>query len=182
MAVRIIPAHAGFTVRDQPAAGVIEDHPRTRGVYRSPAGVRDWRSGSSPHTRGLRLRVHQDPTQHRIIPAHAGFTHPSGPRGPGRADHPRTRGVYGAPTHRRRAARGSSPHTRGLPPPTGPRSQPIRIIPAHAGFTSRSGHGRGPASDHPRTRGVYMVLTVLRIGPAWIIPAHAGFTRRGCHP
>ena len=94
------------------------------------------------------------------------------------------------------AARGSSPHTRGLPPYHHLSSSSAGIIPAHAGFTAcpwEDGSGR---RDHPRTRGVYRGwpppswlpagssphtrgLRGRVIGVTWptgIIPAHAGFT------
>ena len=172
----IIPAHAGFTMSRSTSPYSSADHPRTRGVYGTvshPALVGD---GSSPHTRGLR-REHV-PRAHAggIIPAHAGFTHPSGPRGPGRADHPRTRGVYPASRSPASQLSGSSPHTRGLP---------ARMVGPRAG-----------AGDHPRTRGVYHLPVGGRQRPAGssphtrglraslrlslracgIIPAHAGFT------
>ena len=91
-------------------------------------------------------------------------------------DHPRSRGVYDAPTVR--------PLRQG------------RIIPARAGFTSRRRGGCGAGRDHPRSRGVYRggygreargdgssplarglrrYLIVPR-SAARIIPARAGFT------
>ena len=79
-------------------------------------GVRDRRSGSSPHTRGLRPPVVLATYLAGIIPAHAGFTR-HWVVGEGlAADHPRTRGVY----------------VRGDPSS----HEVIRIIPAHAGFTA----------------------------------------------
>ena len=192
----IIPAHAGFTMSRSTSPYSSADHPRTRGVYGTvshPALVGD---GSSPHTRGLR-REHV-PRAHAggIIPAHAGFTHPSGPRGPGRADHPRTRGVYPASRSPASQLSGSSPHTRGLLVLVTYRAVTAGIIPAHAGFTPhRRRRARGP-TDHPRTRGVYsgrgtrrlsapgssphtrglLPVSPAAIGDPRIIPAHAGFT------
>jgi len=91
---RIIPAHAGFT-----PGGVLlfvgrEDHPRTRGVYGWRASQRRSQRGSSPHTRGLRVRYEIWVKEIRIIPAHAGFTLHSLFRYLSEPDHPRTRGVY----------------------------------------------------------------------------------------
>ena len=71
---RIIPARAGFTLSQLRGGQAGQDHPRTRGVYRSRAWPPLQPTGSSPHARGL----HTPPTQHapeqRIIPARAGFT------------------------------------------------------------------------------------------------------------
>ena len=73
---------------------------------------------------------------------------------------------------------------------------PCWIIPAHAGFTPGSGGPPSWWSDHPRTRGVYLLTGRIRRtwpgssphtrglrrarphrpGGAGIIPAHAGFT------
>ena len=105
---------------------------------------------------------------------------------------------------------GSSPLARGLhAPPAGPQA-PGRIIPARAGFTRRPTWRPGPPPDHPRSRGVYLLLGVLgavaegssplarglqpvllpREFGRRIIPARAGFTpswtarrgRGGDHP
>ena len=132
---RIIPAHAGFTRPPLPVMVMVPDHPRTRGVYSSPAVVVPKKAGSSPHTRGLR----------------------SWPRPPAAAamDHPRTRGVYNPADAITSQAAGSSPHTRGLRSLY--RGQPgrLRIIPAHAGFTPWPSTAGWTRRDHPRTRGVY---------------------------
>ena len=138
----IIPAHAGFTPsragsRPQPA-----DHPRTRGVYRSPTGRPVWHGGSSPHTRGLLSSQLSSGMIARIIPAHAGFTPSRDRRHATATDHPRTRGVYAGRPPVTTCAGGSSPHTRGLRPQRGPARGFVRIIPAHAGFTGgRPGAG-----------------------------------------
>ena len=112
-------------------------------------------------------------------------------------DHPRSRGVYAATP--RMAARivGSSPLARGLPFHAVADGDPVRIIPARAGFT---GHTTTPVpvtADHPRSRGVYRLTIVIsphktgssplarglqrarhRARPRGrIIPARAGFTR-----
>ena len=73
--VRIIPAHAGFTADLARLPPEQPDHPRTRGVYSRPGTYTTPSQGSSPHTRGLRLRAAPTHPVLRIIPAHAGFTH-----------------------------------------------------------------------------------------------------------
>ena len=194
--VGIIPAHAGFTARCPCRVWWRGDHPRTRGVYaRSDTAAAPDR-GSSPHTRGL-LAVHVHVAgAGGIIPAHAGFTRLPAPRSARPGDHPRTRGVYVARAFRRRATVGSSPHTRGLRESLPYPRRRGRIIPAHAGFTPGSGGPPSWWSDHPRTRGVYLLTGRIRRtwpgssphtrglrrarphrpGGAGIIPAHAGFT------
>ena len=71
---RIIPARAGFTLRDAVSVSERPDHPRTRGVYEM--------SNRSGVVKG------------GIIPARAGFTSCRILMMVRMADHPRTRGVY----------------------------------------------------------------------------------------
>ena len=134
----IIPAHAGFTPRRTGPGCVSPDHPRTRGVYITGKKVMTLDEGSSPHTRGLRVDAVDQPRVGRIIPAHAGFTETPRTAGPRVSDHPRTRGVYVIPVRTAWLWRGSSPHTRGLPPHQSLTAWSTRIIPAHAGFTTAS--------------------------------------------
>ena len=114
---RIIPAHAGFTSQSEPCIQVYQDHPRTRGVYLYSHDPTSCRSGSSPHTRGLRYFFVADMLNDRIIPAHAGFTMTNPKTRRMIWDHPRTRGVYPPPSACPGRSQGSSPHTRGLPSP-----------------------------------------------------------------
>ena len=91
---------------------------------------------------------------------------------------------------------GSSPLARGLPGWRMRRLRPFWIIPARAGFTIRSRTGGRTRRDHPRSRGVYGLLSrndSYRVGSSplarglrrlsveagshrGIIPARAGFT------
>ena len=114
----------------------------------------------------------------------------------GQADHPRSRGVYHAPSCPLARPGGSSPLARGLLHAVGVGAPGAGIIPARAGFTAgerpvHAGHG-----DHPRSRGVYPpgtprttprrgssplargLLNIIRrqLGGDGIIPARAGFT------
>ena len=71
-------------------------------------------------------------------------------------DHPRSRGVYAGAKMAAGGGNGSSPLARGLRPCRTARVVRAGIIPARAGFTSRS-RGRGVRRrDHPRSRGVYL--------------------------
>ena len=89
---RLIPAHAGKTLRRPLAARVTAAHPRSRGENSGAILLMYLMHGSSPLTRGkqrpqLRRRLRQ-----RLIPAHAGKT--SAPPGltSSRPAHPRSRG------------------------------------------------------------------------------------------
>ena len=136
---RIIPARAGFTCPASPAPRSSQDHPRSRGVYDPRPAGRVADLGSSPLARGLR----RHPLLHRrlpgIIPARAGFTMASWRPACQRADHPRSRGVYGRQRRRANAARGSSPLARGLQIQLHLRRKQPGIIPARAGFTNSTG-------------------------------------------
>ena len=174
----IIPARAGFTGTGCSRTSPPRDHPRSRGVYSPTLQVTSSWPGSSPLARGLRWPLH--PTPLRL------------------EDHPRSRGVYDSRPQYGRVFGGSSPLARGLPHIDGHLVRGAGIIPARAGFTER-GPRRGPErTDHPRSRGVYLVAADLdvesvgssplarglpktsaaAIGAAWIIPARAGFTLR----
>ena len=173
---RIIPACAGFTAGVPGSGRGRPDHPRMRGVYPGYTPGRDVYHGSSPHTRGLRQIALEFPVREGIIPAHAGFT-PGRPGGPGTSrDHPRTRGVYAQGDYANAIAGGSSPHTRGLPGGPARPDGHLRIIPAHAGFTSVMVMVAIWTPDHPRTRGVYPRGLIRGHKKRGIIPAHAGFT------
>ena len=194
------------------------DHPRSRGVYgaRAHGGhalvgssplarglpvvekLADWFTGSSPLARGLRSAKRIQDLLLGIIPARAGFT-PAPAWSPcGRADHPRSRGVYRCGRRAGRGAGGSSPLARGLPEPEPGAGTCTGIIPARAGFThAELGHDQRQ-QDHPRSRGVYdwsdgpvecregssplarglqrwWFIALVIVG---IIPARAGFTGR----
>ena len=151
----IIPAHAGFTSGTRAWTSTSTDHPRTRGVYGASMMSGAGYSGSSPHTRGLRLATRLHEESERIIPAHAGFTIEVCIGSDASRDHPRTRGVYGPTPSASRCTAGSSPHTRGLRAGQDAIDVAARIIPAHAGFTYSSASSGTTSWDHPRTRGVY---------------------------
>ena len=70
----IIPARAGFTGDHDGHVRQAGDHPRSRGVYRTRAGGRGARRGSSPLARGLPVHGYELWASRRIIPARAGFT------------------------------------------------------------------------------------------------------------
>ena len=92
--LRIIPARAGFTFNE--LLGLIDkqDHPRSRGVYRTALPGAFSRCGSSPLARGLQGDEGGWPKPDRIIPARAGFTFLRHSCSLPFRDHPRSRGVY----------------------------------------------------------------------------------------
>ena len=207
---RIIPARAGFTFNPEPTQGGTMDHPRSRGVYTSPTLSLSSHSGSSPLARGLRPPVEPVQVGQGIIPARAGFTDRVVGVADQPEDHPRSRGVYVPPSSKASDFAGSSPLARGLQHHCPDLHRTRGIIPARAGFTSSRTGTTPPASDHPRSRGVYghprrrptgrggssPLARGLRHGRAGlvvegrIIPARAGFTnsrhspreRRQDHP
>ena len=176
VAVRIIPARAGFTRSCPPASRPATDHPRSRGVYRTSHPLIPSPGGSSPLARGLPTGESGLPASDGIIPARAGFTRPRSAGPAEAADHPRSRGVYLYSSTLRGDRFGSSPLARGLLP----------RVPGW--FACRT--------DHPRSRGVYKCggITIVRRGGSSplarglrqglrvllkavrIIPARAGFT------
>ena len=188
----------------------MEDHPRSRGVYPPRTGTSSPTPGSSPLARGLPERRGDYLRSIGIIPARAGFTTGSRREGGSRTDHPRSRGVYLGGGVRLHLAEGSSPLARGL---LSFHSHPVKsdgIIPARAGFTPNCISILFTGRDHPRSRGVYMIMgmddeTLMGSSPLarglreghgglamtmGIIPARAGFTEatvspfcwRGDHP
>ena len=186
----IIPARAGFTRCLRTEIGCSSDHPRSRGVYSDLVRNKFPSGGSSPLARGL-------PEPSSATP---------GPT----PDHPRSRGVYAATDSSVALQAGSSPLARGLLLVLLVLVLDARIIPARAGFTSKSDSSSHATKDHPRSRGVYTYRSVsgempvgssplarglrrllrLLVGPSGIIPARAGFTTppargggfRGDHP
>ena len=175
-----------------------KDHPRSRGVYSSRSNCVGSLDGSSPLARGLPWAHESDFDIAGIIPARAGFTHVAVPHVPRHMDHPRSRGVYNAPTTSDQWDEGSSPLARGLRHRVSIVDTSDRIIPARAGFTPARPSTAPPKRDHPRSRGVYIVPFTMssatrgssplarglpreidaKYGLDGIIPARAGFTVR----
>ena len=151
----IIPARAGFTPLAHEGNGEEEDHPRSRGVYPRTTARGAASRGSSPLARGLRVVHRRQDRPVRIIPARAGFTTRRAPPGCGRADHPRSRGVYMGMMRASTLMVGSSPLARGLRRAGPGDRRRAGIIPARAGFTSRQPCRSLSPGDHPRSRGVY---------------------------
>ena len=193
---RIIPARAGFTSPHPVLPLLRADHPRSRGVYRPSAPLTGSPGGSSPLARGLHGLVEGQSLADGIIPARAGFTRWTVMPAGSRSDHPRSRGVYCTSRSTSTTEPGSSPLARGLPDGS-PFGRVVGgIIPARAGFTRAALAGRDLMWDHPRSRGVHVIVDYYRSQEqgssplarglrhilvcgskwGWIIPARAGFT------
>ena len=137
----------------------VSDHPRSRGVYFRELWIKGLPAGSSPLARGLRRRRAVGLRRGGIIPARAGFTPRPPCRRPSRPDHPRSRGVYLLQAVMIVSFLGSSPLARGLPAALPWGMVWLGIIPARAGFTSRTRRTGRRRWDHPRSRGVYSRVT-----------------------
>ena len=196
---RLIPAHAGKTNGQSSTVGVWGAHPRSRGENTGRGQTYFVNKGSSPLTRGKRLRETIAAAKPRLIPAHAGKTRtcPHALLPP--SAHPRSRGENAITPLMATWSPGSSPLTRGKRGIGCNRSNVARLIPAHAGKTwvmllmcvSHTAHPRSrgenvPASwddplacgSSPLTRGKPERLHTRGTHPG-LIPAHAGKTLAG---
>ena len=153
VAVRIIPAHAGQTHGLMIADRRSSDHPRACGANRFTGIVPVIRIGSSPRMRGKHRWAGCPRWLRRIIPAHAGQTHPHERRRPSISDHPRACGANRLSCWTSSQGFGSSPRMRGKLEHSITLGHTGRIIPAHAGQTWAATRRRKPSSDHPRACG-----------------------------
>ena len=199
---RIIPAHAGQTHGSCRCRLRSSDHPRACGANAKQAMEGDELTGSSPRMRGKRAGTDGISAAHRIIPAHAGQTETRRRRPRHTADHPRACGANLVEHAGLAHLVGSSPRMRGKLSSEAAARRADRIIPAHAGQTSRSASGATGTTDHPRACGANgygwrwaallsgsspRMRGKLRVGVrrgagTRIIPAHAGQTWRRMFP
>ena len=149
----LIPAHAGKTTAAPALTFPIRAHPRSRGENLHKAANASCVKGSSPLTRGKRRHRPPRPRRRRLIPAHAGKTPTRlASRRRGRA-HPRSRGENLTRLALTIEGAGSSPLTRGKRTPSRRDRDRRRLIPAHAGKTTRRLPARPRWRAHPRSRG-----------------------------
>ena len=133
----LIPAHAGKTSAEGARAGMGWAHPRSRGENSSRSTSRVTCSGSSPLTRGkLEVRL-LGRRGLGLIPAHAGKTLCAPSLCLADGAHPRSRGENLPAWTSEKSAWGSSPLTRGKPALEDVAESRERLIPAHAGKTTR---------------------------------------------
>ena len=195
---RLIPAHAGKTIRRGPRGAPAPAHPRSRGENHLVSVVHMDEFGSSPLTRGKPPAYRAPVVERGLIPAHAGKTSCRSCPSSAVAAHPRSRGENADFYSQSERRRGSSPLTRGKLSYRARRHATCRLIPAHAGKTTAhisarpasrahprsrgensmttSGTGRSPGSS-PLTRGKHAAVFVLE-AVCRLIPAHAGKTHR----
>ena len=173
---RFIPAHAGNTHTDLRHRSSFTVHPRSRGEHASSSATRCRLAGSSPLTRGTRVKVGVSEGSFTV--------------------HPRSRGEHLVELRQHVPPTGSSPLTRGTQIRLGFTRLRSRFIPAHAGNTRVDQVWLPPLPVHPRSRGEHRSPTPdsARVAgsspltrgtlPAGIasaadtrfIPAHAGNT------
>ena len=114
--------------------------------------------GSSPPSRGIYAPCRGGFPRRGTIPALAGNTWGRRPRTRRAADHPRSRGEYGRHIIHSTNRTGSSPLSRGIHRSRGRRKRQEGIIPALAGNTAPCWWPSPPWTDHPRSRGEYLIL------------------------
>ena len=151
--LRLIPAHAGKTRRPCGRSRGSRAHPRSRGENSSDATPAKDSVGSSPLTRGKRVRFRARRPGGGLIPAHAGKTPSLSPRLSLDGAHPRSRGENLKVSALPPATAGSSPLTRGKRTPALMISGRFGLIPAHAGKTVLSDEDHCGHAAHPRSRG-----------------------------
>ena len=152
----IIPALAGNTCPVADSTPFSWDHPRSRGEYFHPSGVKMHSLGSSPLSRGILGDARIWRGRRRIIPALAGNTDVRSMCPTTRPDHPRSRGEYLVDHLLTPLTEGSSPLSRGIPICPTTRPCGTRIIPALAGNTENASTAARQTTDHPRSRGEYL--------------------------
>ena len=150
---RIIPAHAGQTLRARRAPSSRPDHPRACGANASTISAASSRVGSSPRMRGKHAYRPRPHAADRIIPAHAGQTKPKTLPQLLRTDHPRACGANMFFVSRCPFLYGSSPRMRGKFGAGRQGHVQDRIIPAHAGQTLCLASLSLTSPDHPRACG-----------------------------
>ncbi len=130
--------------------------------------------GSSPRARGTQsLRLDGVPRR-RFIPAGAGNTRFSTPRGSRGSVHPRGRGEHGAATIAKSVLIGSSPRARGTRHVLDLAPRASRFIPAGAGNTHTLSPRRLSAPVHPRGRGEHGTTRIVTTDDAGSSPRARG--------
>ena len=161
---------------------LVRDHPRSRGEYPFPTGDADEVAGSSPLSRGILLPGLGLFSSAGIIPALAGNTWGRVQQMNTLKDHPRSRGEYSYVTDEVRAAKGSSPLSRGIRKATRHEKLRHRIIPALAGNTRAVPQPYCKRRDHPRSRGEYVSIPRTLTVVSGSSPLSRGIHASGRHP
>ena len=178
---RFIPAYAGNATTRLPVSRPRSVHPRIRGERQFVMTPVSTSIGSSPHTRGTRIRGANLDPHRRFIPACAGNAAVRAPRARRHPVHPRMRGERKLEFALISVITGSSPHARGTLRFRQPHACRQRFIPACAGNARGLGGGILVHTVHPRMRGE---RADLRDQPGELlrfIPACAGNAICGDH-
>ena len=171
---RFIPAHAGNAPAPPPRRASATVHPRARGERAHEPSRPVCVSGSSPRTRGTRLRSLDERLCGRFIPAHAGNARRRRATPGRRTVHPRARGERAAATPPPWLVTGSSPRTRGTLAGEAPGVRAVLVHPRARGERTASTTISGACSgSSPRTRGTRRAAQ-HRQHRRRFIPAHAG--------
>ena len=150
---RLIPAHAGKTMRSNRNMRMRRAHPRSRGENPLMSVTMIASAGSSPLTRGKQGVRNARNSSLGLIPAHAGKTATPRPLSQSPGAHPRSRGENMGVVLSVGVGWGSSPLTRGKPGAVVLRQLSGGLIPAHAGKTCGRRDARWDRGAHPRSRG-----------------------------
>ena len=132
---RLIPAHAGKTVRFRRLLARSRAHPRSRGENAMYSRARSPSTGSSPLTRGKLIAFDAIASTSRLIPVHAGKIKPKPWNASSTGAHPRSRGENFPDDCVHVGVTGSSPLTQGQRARLSGLGLPLRLIPTHAGKT-----------------------------------------------
>ena len=97
----------------------------------------------------------------RITPAYAGKSTIDGGKHDRSKDHPRLCGEKVCLCHMKKESKGSPPPMRGKGKPLSGAALQVRITPAYAGKSSKTGLSLLPARDHPRLCGEKLAVSCL---------------------
>ena len=149
----LIPARAGRTAVEQPAARARRAHPRAGGADKAKPRPGAGRAGSSPRGRGGLSPPHPHRVEVGLIPARAGRTLllPAASRRQGA--HPRAGGADPLRFWPQFSIVGSSPRGRGGHQDAQGGFDADGLIPARAGRTLAAGHVDIEGGSSPRGRG-----------------------------
>ena len=151
--LRFIPAYAGNATTRLPVSRPRSVHPRIRGERQFVMTPVSTSIGSSPHTRGTRIRGANLDPHRRFIPACAGNAAVRAPRARRHPVHPRMRGERKLEFALISVITGSSPHARGTLIGEDGMPEVIRFIPACAGNAHSVPPPPWRLAVHPRMRG-----------------------------
>ena len=151
--LRLIPTHAGNTLKSTHCMALTRAHPCSRGEHVLAETRGEGSYGSSPLARGTCHSVRPSRCSPRLIPARAGNIPLKLSRLLSWTAHPRSRGEHVAPRPDGYVNPGSSPLTRGTPALLTDHDVSRGLIPTHAGTirVTRQTEARTPA--HPRSCG-----------------------------